>query len=443
MIDYFNKYIKYKNKYYTIKKQFGAGNEEYRAKACTIDKGYDQIIECNIHFNNNLDTCWTISIFMIFIFSDSTSKCVQNKLFSVSCSDIVNDKLSNCLLKFLLPIEFYAKQDKIILLLNLLIKRFNIKVNDQHLNNTYSSQHHNRQHIYTRQRSESEQLEDEFSKIFFNLLNKYDNIKKQYYHGGPYEIFFLTNILSCLLLQKLIKLNNFVVNQKIEIELLTETIGILIFLHKHFCSFYICNNKMKFCNNNLIIDYNWVNLFKKCNELYLKCKKYKIFLNIEEKDGPFIYVDDTLIYFVGDDIYNKDNSTKIVFDNNPSYLNLVSFIFLNNTTMQNFKKNNIQYYISYYRFLDNECKYIDFIKKNHYELYINNTDYNNESSLLSACEFDNVKFVKLLLQYPNIDINKADNNRTTPLQLACINNNIEIIKLLLQYNEYTIVSLIL
>jgi len=93
-MDYKNKYIKYKNKYIILKNQYGNGYLDYRAPACYYENNehYKKILNCDhINFNNTIGTCWMISIFTVFLSSDSTSKCVQHILSNKDSHDIYNN----------------------------------------------------------------------------------------------------------------------------------------------------------------------------------------------------------------------------------------------------------------------------------------------------------------------------------------------------------------
>jgi hypothetical protein len=65
----------------------------------------------------------------------------------------------------------------------------------------------------------------------------------------------------------------------------------------HECSFFICQNQLKFCNNDKIINYNWIKLFNICNTLTESKTKYNIYLkyrSVRVERGPFIYVNNKM-----------------------------------------------------------------------------------------------------------------------------------------------------
>ena len=70
-----------------------------------------------------------------------------------------------------------------------------------------------------------------------------------------------------------------------------------------------------FCNNNKIIGYNWIKLFNVCNALTESKKKYNIYIHfVAETKGPFIYVDNKMIYFNKKNIVYKENTSNIIKD---------------------------------------------------------------------------------------------------------------------------------
>ena len=364
-MNYYNKYIKYKNKYLIIKNQIGSSS----AAPCIIKKNIVKKVGCDINFTNNLGTCWCLSILMILLYSDSTSNCVQYKLNKEIDSELLLNKNVNELLIKLLPHDIYVKNIEIIQLLNKLEEKFEIKKKDQLQfdqtnKNTTAKTIIKKTEENKKRRRHSKILEDEFSQIYSNLINEYTYIHK--YGGDPHETFFLINILSCTLLQRLITFNTFFVNKHIDISLLKNTIGIIIAMPEHICSFYICNDIMKFCNNELIINHNWLELFDECNKL--KNRKYKVYLKkYDDTNGPFIHdIDNNKIKYFNDNNlpYIRCN---INVNNTEYYYNITSFVFLTYDKIKDnfFKKNDI-YYLNYYSYSDNIDNYINYIDNIYY-----------------------------------------------------------------------------
>ena len=67
-MDYYKKYLKYKNKYINLKNQIGG----VHSIPCTS----------GIAFHNRVGTCWNVSLHMLFIFGTATIDMVQEKLMN-------------------------------------------------------------------------------------------------------------------------------------------------------------------------------------------------------------------------------------------------------------------------------------------------------------------------------------------------------------------------
>ena len=360
-MNYTDKYLKYKNKYLAIKNQYGNGIEKYRASTCHVKKEYNKkLVNCEINFTNSFDTtCWVIAILMIFLLSDSTSKCVQHKLYRMTVSEIINNNTSNMLLNYILPDDIMNNQEQLISLIEKLQQKFYIKVDDY---NDIDIPLHNTPSI---RRQFSNETEKEFTELYFNFIN--DTITTVEDGGASCHEFFLINILSCLFLQRLITIEYFFVNNLINTKLLKNTIGILVHMNDHTCAFYICNNKMKFCSDDFVIDYNWISLFNTCNKLKLENKDYKIYLNMYGNIGPFIYVDidNTIILFNNEEPLKYIKSNNLNFNDTNRYKNIVGFNFLCYSNIKtNLKKIKCGYYLQYYTYVYNIEKYREFIIKN-------------------------------------------------------------------------------
>ena len=435
------KYIKYKNKYMILKNQYGNGYLDYRAPAC--NKKNTKIIKCdNIKFYNRIGTCWMISIFIIFLSSDSTSKCVQSKLNNMDINDIFGDHISYKLLTDFLPTSL-LDESKIINLLYYMKERFNIKLDDliQPSNIPPSS---NIAPPLTRQKSKEN--EQHFAEIIYSLFNKTPILNERgiYIYGTTkVDIFFIINILSSLLLQKLITFNTFYINTRIDLTLLKKSIGIIIDILDHACAFYICENQLKFCNNDKIINYNWIKLFNICNTLTESKTKYNIYLkyrSVRVERGPFIYVNNKMIYFDNKKKTEELNTDNIQFTNNKDYLNIISFTFLTYDNMiSTFKKRNSIYYSNYYILLNKFNEYKIFINKNNITGIDLNQIYTGlYNPLYIACKKGYNDIVALLLSKPGINVNYINNNGISPLYIACNNGYINIVTLLLKYPNINI-----
>jgi ankyrin repeat protein len=63
---------------------------------------------------------------------------------------------------------------------------------------------------------------------------------------------------------------------------------------------------------------------------------------------------------------------------------------------------------------------------------VNFTNRQNESPLISACDYSRLDIIKLLLKNPKTDINMPDAYGTTPLMLGVVQDEIQIVRILLQ-----------
>ena len=445
-MSYQHKYLKYKNKYLELKNQLGGRNS---AEPCIAAKStFKPIVKCNnyIILNNNLGTCWNASIQMILFFSDSTSNCTQYTLNNISKENILSNSLE--LLQSVFPLKI---NKTIITQLHHLIKdikhKFQIKIDDQ---NEIIKNENLQVTKFVRpelQRTISKSIEGDFTDTFKKILRmdiefekriemeidmrKKKDIKKYKYGGEDFESFFMINLLSCLLLQKSIIYNNLKVNGLINLTLLTNTIGILIHIPNHIAAFYVCNGKMKFYNGaNKIIDYNWINLFNKCNKLYKKKQNFDIYFNYHK--GPILYTNNTLTYFNEppstqlNDIYSND-----VLFKDRNFKKISEFIFLTyNNNILLFKQKHYTYYLEYYIIINDINQFKKYIMDYNISLEDLNKITNiiiNSTLLYIACYKNRTEIVQILLT-AGVNIETPNTKNETPLYIACENGHVEIVQ---------------
>ena len=272
------KYLKYKNKYIKLKNQLGSANFFDYAD---YEDNYYHLIEPNINckekiikdcsnqfaFINRLGSCWFLAVLTIFIFSDSISNCVQNKLSYLKSKEIINNIIdSSELINIIL--DYNYNKNLLVDLLYEIQKKFIIKVSDTNIKDS------NIGNVQRQlQRQLSFETEKNINKIYFELLYK-KNITN--YGGLIEDIFFIVNILSSILLDKLIKLNIYNINQEIIMAQIQNSIGIIIQIDYHSCCFYECNNIKFYCSHNIIIEYEWDKLFIEYNKLINSKKEFNI-----------------------------------------------------------------------------------------------------------------------------------------------------------------------
>jgi hypothetical protein len=185
---------------------------------------------CNeeIGFNNIFSTCWLLSILYIFFFSDSTSNCVQYIIYHAE--NIINTESNN----FLLLLEYFpdlAMNSKLDIFIKSIKSRFNnkvyekmnpIKIKTENIITDWLNQESPedpRLRPWRREISANIELnlEIEISDLFnlqdrvqhgllYKNKSQYDNIPLPNYGADAPFSFCVSNILSCLLLNKLTRL---------------------------------------------------------------------------------------------------------------------------------------------------------------------------------------------------------------------------------------------
>jgi ankyrin repeat protein len=402
-MDFYDKYIKYKNKYIALKNQNGGA-----------------LLKCDdvLFLTNNYGTCWNASIQMIFLFGDITSCEVQKNIIKepdIIINDILkNNDLSNCL-----PFDFFEnddyntnrlKPDVYDKILNLLLeykKRFDIKKCDYIENKKSTPSPYNT--IIRRQRSKN--CEISFTEIFFNLTNK--SSKKVNIGGNDIDLFLLILIIGLFLCKQKIEyttyllyddnyidydnvLNSHYKQGKIDIEMAKNSIGIIVALTEHTTCFYKCNNIYKYydsSNSISISNFNWIIFFEKINELIEKKVDFYLYqkkLNIVDDDiVDDDIVDDDIVDddIVDDDIVDDDILYDNIIDTNKLLFNQYNKIFIIS------KSEDKLYYLN-----DNNIEFFSLIKTIEIIKKLNKDDYN-------YFKFDYFKFINYStehnLQYKN------------------------------------------
>jgi ankyrin repeat protein len=449
---YQDKYSKYKKKYFELKggillkeqelllKKNYISDEEIviltKEKSIYTSKDIDDIInrkaniqcsiktqkivDCNnnIYFKNMIGTCWMLSIFMILIVGDSTRECLQNML--IHDIDYITD---NEVLSIFLPKYFYnsdgslllEKKKEILELISYLKIKFIVNIDNQEIF-LESKKDIKELYLYL-----DDKCELELAKIYKKIFNTHFTSAG----GTLYSNFLLINLLTSLFLKKLIKLNNIVPTKILYNDIFNYNIGILIHSAGHITSFYLCNDKPKYCNNESIINYEWRLFFKKILQLNILNIIFKLY--IDDNRGPYIYevVSKNKWFFNLNG--NKDEESNI-----DEPIEIIQFIILNLLNdYKNFKLDNIIYYIELI-ISNNYLDYLNEILLNK-QIDINIKDLYGYTLLTLAIKKNKIQIVELLLLH-NADPNLLDNNGYTPLLFAIKENNIEIIKLLLLHN---------
>ncbi len=529
----YKKYLKYKNKYIQLKHIYG-GMFESTSNNKKIISNCDDIIT----FYNSINICWFISVLIILIYGDSTGNIVQYVLKYLINDDILNNRfiLVNNLLEILLENNYNKElvKDLIVFLCNKFLIKFN-KVNTlkQIRENTRQYTRQNsldltsnisnlyRILLYNNLSYSDETLyfeDDQYTTDFVDekytsndmdfvdekleysdkitYIDDLDNYNKKKYNytgtklttGYIFDIFFITNIFSSILLNKFIKFNIVYTNDLIDIKLIDQSIGIILYISHHYCCFFKCNNKLMYSSNTLSFKYNWIKFINKYNELINNNIEFKIYFNDKNNDiGPIIITKNNHIY----NYINSKTKKSIIYDNydinhnykykidfynytellyyaryNTNYTNLYSFIFLSyyNDDIESFKLNNIYYYLNYYIASDNYIEFkkvidnyndidlnslLDYVSLFYYACIENriqivqllleidrsinyNYTYSNYTLFYTVCEIGNYEIIKLLLESDKIIYTDYNNNNKSPFYLICENNNIKLVELFLE-----------
>jgi hypothetical protein len=244
LVNYEDKYIKYKNKYLEIKNIIQKGGMD-----CKDDRV----------FKNILGTCWMIVIQMMLCFGDATKNDLEKVLNPIN-KDNIDDyikqliELKRCELESFFPSAYLqiANREKYLFdLLKAFITRYSAK-----LDNLLTIKPK-----YTKDETNKDRCERVINSMFKNLFSYYPNVTQK--GGDLIEQFYLANILGIFFLQNKIYFQNHArINYKNIIFDPTQDIGIIVFIENHGCCCFVCGGKYKFYNDNEknINDCEWINL---------------------------------------------------------------------------------------------------------------------------------------------------------------------------------------
>ena len=144
------------------------------------------------------------------------------------------------------------------------------------------------------------------------------NSKYSGYGGDSMMEYVISNILSCVLLNKLTIFTHYIIHSlntlDLDLKLIIipqETFGILLLIKIsgddfHSCSFSTCNNNKVFINNHNIYQYDWPTLINKYNDLINEGTECRIVYGSTTRNVPAILIirsiqsndtDDNLYYY--------------------------------------------------------------------------------------------------------------------------------------------------
>jgi TPR repeat protein len=257
-MNFFNKYLKYKKKYLTLKNQVGG------------------VITCKEAFKNVLGTCWAISDQMIITSGQATSNDLEVVMKSFTFqtkNNFIKKRIqyvqSDPILSKFFP-DYIFDHLKIHHLKNIL---------DKFIDRYYSK--------FFKLRNPKEPIEkidprlnkgrcelvisDNFKKLF-----DYDILKfiSKMYHGGSIHQYLFINLLAIFFLGYKISFINYFNNFN-EINFNVENdLGIILVTNDHACCLFICNESEKYYNDNdkQIYDCDWRKILQSTstNNLYIE-----------------------------------------------------------------------------------------------------------------------------------------------------------------------------
>jgi len=271
---YYDKYIKYKNKYLQLKNQLGG--KEF----------------CDKAYKNILGTCWAVAIQTMFTFSDTTSEDLKRIMESIylNSENLSFDELKKRKEKFIddriqvvqtnillnsfyrwlnkyFPDYFYKgkKREYLKKILDKFIDRYYSKVLE--FNNTQKPEE-----IDDKKNLERCELVivQNFKRLFEDSILKY--IKEEKYGGNIITEYLFFNLLSVFFLGYKVSLKTYYDNFK-SINFDSEKdIGIIIHIEGHACCLYICNGQQKYYNDwdKKVYNCDWITLLKTSENLYVE-----------------------------------------------------------------------------------------------------------------------------------------------------------------------------
>lgn len=417
----YNKYIKYKKKYLSLKNQLGG------------------LIDCDdkyYFFENFQGTCWMISILMI-LFSHEPQ--LLEKLMTMKKDDYI-EKFFNSNTKIFFP--HFTKLtivDNIVSFFNYLKKRFENRkqYNEKSFNDTEKT------------------CELELLKLFSAVYYK-NYTFNDYLGGNVYNEFFLVLLISYFLSEKLYSHSIYVIdniiNKMIDLSnIIGIRLGAMSLIHEaHSMCFYKCKDKLMFCSNEYKIEYNWIKLFEKINELNKKSIKAHLYLYNNKQE-----LDVMLLYNIEDKFYEYkiESGDNLLLNNHRNIDNYVSnkymvvgeLAIINefNSNMSNYMTRHFNKFLPMY--LNYNNVYTDTIISKYYKPHFQDTE--GKTALFSLIQYkfklltdykSNIAIIDVFKKLINNNINIVDNLGRTILMYCILFNDIESLKILLEQRNIKI-----
>ena len=239
-MDYYNKYLKYKNKYLELKHN----NNQYGGS----------VIPCDLGFKNIKGSCWAIAIQMILCFGHFTSgqiNCVMESFNNESVDEIIKNadrfinqqitkvKANTELTNVFEPYDIF--NEKKIGFLKIILHKFIERYYNKVMNKQFTPKPEKIDPDTNQLRCEF-QIAINFKRLFKteSVNTNYEKLPKSF--GGKIDSKYLfCNLLSIFFLDYKVSFTNYYENFN-SIKFNPETdLGIGISIPKHSCCLFICN----------------------------------------------------------------------------------------------------------------------------------------------------------------------------------------------------------
>jgi ankyrin repeat protein len=253
IMNYEEKYLKYKKKYLELKNQLGGVEEQQE------DKSFSLV--------NTRGSCWNIAISMILLVGDKTRDEITEKARNYTSEEIFESgkELLNRVLGEIIRPE--SKRENLIGLIDSIKRRLGIFYHSSRPVLGITIEPTREKALLT--------CELDFNSNYNRIVDKPENREG----GYDYDKFILSNLISIFFLNKLVnivyhRLNNY---KPIPIQLIENCAGVYVSKFNfrnmdgttwdtgHAISFYKYFGCDKFCNNDTIINYDWDEMLRTYN----------------------------------------------------------------------------------------------------------------------------------------------------------------------------------
>jgi TPR repeat protein len=260
---YYDKYLKYKNKYLQLKNQLGG------------------LSFCEKAYKNVLGTCWAVAIQTMFTFGQATSNHLKSVIESIKRKNFIGfvkhrigELQSNPELMNFYPDDILNGTNSIFLenIMYNFIQRYDSKLSTKESEKPKTIEYD----LSNPQRCEFV-IAENFKKLFVHSMVK----NQQKYGGNLLNQYLFVNLLSVFFLNEKVSFENHYNNFKSINFDPKNDLGILMHLDDHVCCLYMCDGKQKYYddNNKLVYACLWQSILKRSTNLYIK------------KDSNFEHID--------------------------------------------------------------------------------------------------------------------------------------------------------